>query len=606
MRKEPKVREKGVLRADFWLYKRICRYTPAYLFTNILYGVMMGMWPALGILYTERLYNGIERGVLFEKIVLLILVYFAITLVIRGLHTIYQLVMMPRFRETLNRKLYTDIFIHANSMDLACYDNPDFFNDFIMSTQSSFPHTMQLIECTGALIRDLVALVVSTGVVFSIEPLVAVLILVSGVARILIQRSNNKLHVKKAEEINPVGRRGDYTKRVFTLPDYAKEVRVTRVDEPLMESYAATVEDQKRITLTYGMKFLRNDFFFLIFLDVAQYAVLILLLWKLMMVPDSGVTLGGFAVGVNAIWGTSWRLQSLSQSLMNFHKHGVFIKKLIAFFETSATIRSGDLDAPAFERLEIDGLGFSYPAKESGPKILDGVHMEIKRGEKIAIVGYNGAGKTTLTKLIMHLYDPTEGAIRYNGKDLSAYDLGSLRSRMAAVFQDYRIFAATIAENVAGGQLPDGMEGEAARARVVEALRKSTFEDKLNKLPKGIDTILTREFSDEGTELSGGEAQKIAIARAFYKDADLIILDEPSSALDPNAEYELNRAITEYAQDKTVIFISHRLSTTRHADRIYMFDSGRLIESGSHEELMKLNGKYAYMFNLQAEKYRQA
>ena len=150
----------------------------------------------------------------------------------------------------------------------------------------------------------------------------------------------------------------------------------------------------------------------------------------------------------------------------------------------------------------------------------------------------------------------------------------------------------------------DENENQRARQKVLEALEKSTFSDKLGKLPNGIDTPLTREFADDGTCLSGGESQKVAIARAFYKDADLIILDEPSSALDPNAEYELNRAIAKYAADKTVIFISHRLSTTCHADRIYMFDNGKIVESGSHAELIAKNGKYAYMFNLQAEKYR--
>ena len=235
---------------------------------------------------------------------------------------------------------------------------------------------------------------------------------------------------------------------------------------------------------------------------------------------------------------------------------------------------------------------------------LQSVDMEIRRGEKIAIVGYNGAGKTTLTKLLMRLYDPTEGSITYNGHDLREYELEDLRGRVAAVFQDYRIFAATVAENVVGGELAEGTEGQRQRERVLNALTKSTFAGKLATLEKGIDTQLTREFEDDGVILSGGEAQKIAIARAFYQDADLIILDEPSSALDPNAEYELNRALYEYAEDKTVIFISHRLSTTRHADRIYMFDSGCLIEVGSHDELMAQNGKYAYMFNLQAENYR--
>ena len=215
-------------------------------------------------------------------------------------------------------------------------------------------------------------------------------------------------------------------------------------------------------------------------------------------------------------------------------------------------------------------------------------------------MGYNGAGKTTLTKLIMRLYDPTDGEIIYNGDNLKSYSISSLRDRVAAVFQDYRIFACSIAENVVGGEYADIDE-----KKVMHALEKSDFSEKLTSLPKGIHTTLTREFDNSGTQLSGGEQQKIAIARACCKDADLLILDEPSAALDPDAEYKLNKSIADFSADKAVIFISHRLSTTRMADRIYMFDSGNLIESGTHEELIEKNGKYAEMFELHAEKYRR-
>ena len=606
--KEKKKKERGFLSADFWFFRRVFKYCPSYIITCVIYGVIMGIWPALGILYTERLYDDIGRGVLFEKILLLIGVYFGAMLIIRILHTIYQLILLPQFRETLNLKVYSDIFEHSRKTDLANYDNPDFFNDFVMSTQAAFTHGTQLIEGTGWLIRDTVAITVSAGVVYTIDPLVALLIVISGIARMVIHRSTNKIWLKYEETINPIRRKSEYTKRMFHMPDYAKDIRISKVDGCLVDKYGEAMDEYKDTTLKFNRKFFRNDCIFFVFLDIAQYAVMIILLYKLMVVGDSaaggGITLGGFAVGVNAIWSMSWRIESFASKLTAFHKHGVFINKLIAFFETKPKIVDGGIDAPTLESITLKNLDFSYT--ENDEKFsLKSIDMEIKRGEKIAIVGYNGAGKTTLTKLLMRLYDPTAGEILYNGRALSEYNIDSLRNRVAAVFQDYKIFAATVAENVVGGQMPeDREERERARERVIEALEKSTFSDKLEKLPQGIDTPLTREFADDGTCLSGGESQKVAIARAFYKDADLIILDEPSSALDPNAEYELNRAIAKYAEDKTVIFISHRLSTTCHADRIYMFDNGKIVECGSHNELMKMGGKYAYMFNLQAEKYR--
>ena len=603
--KQPKKpRERGALKADLWMLGRIWRYSPWYVITNVLYGILMGALPAASLLYTERLYNGIEGGTEFGKLLWLILAYMAALLVGRALHTFYQLVMLPRFREVINRKLYSDIFVHASKTDLANYDDPEFFNEFIFSLQGAWPHVIQLIEGTGNLISNLVTMLVGVGVIAGVSPIVACILLASGVFRIFISRRTNALYKKQEEEITPVRHRRDYIKRVYTTPDYAKELRITRISENLHDDYRETTEELQKNAVKYGKKYMFYDFLFLLILDFANYAVMLILLWQMLMVPESGVTLGGFAVGVNAIWSLGWRLQEMGRSLMAYHQHGIFVKKIIHFLGIKPKIVGGVRKTEPLESLCVRNLTFAYHGKEGDVTALQGVDMEIRRGEKIAIVGYNGAGKTTLTKLLMRLYDPTDGSITYNGHDLREYELDDLRSRVAAVFQDYRIFAATVAENVVGGELAEGTEGQRQRERVLNALTKSTFAGKLATLEKGIDTQLTREFEDDGVILSGGEAQKIAIARAFYQDADLIILDEPSSALDPNAEYELNRALYEYAEDKTVIFISHRLSTTRHADRIYMFDGGRLIEAGNHDELMAQNGKYAYMFNLQAENYR--
>ena len=209
------------------------------------------------------------------------------------------------------------------------------------------------------------------------------------------------------------------------------------------------------------------------------------------------------------------------------------------------------------------------------------------------MVGYNGAGKTTLTNLLLRLYDVEGGSIEIGGRDIREETVYSHRNRFAAVFQDFQIFSATVGENVA-------LDTEYDEERVWRALELAGFD---KALPQGLQTILLREFDENGLMLSGGEQQKIAIARAFYKACPYIILDEPSANLDPISEYELNRAMMTGAENKTVIFISHRLSTTRHADKIYMMENGRIIESGSHEELMNKGGKYARMFNLQAEKY---
>jgi ATP-binding cassette subfamily B protein len=290
-------------------------------------------------------------------------------------------------------------------------------------------------------------------------------------------------------------------------------------------------------------------------------------------------------------------LRDLLDRIVKSKEHALFVDKMKTFLSYQPKIVGGNKIPGVFESIELKNVRFAYKETE----ILKGVSLKISRGDKIALVGYNGAGKTTLVKLLMRLYDPTDGEILYNGINIKEYELDAYRACIGAVFQDYKIFASTIAENVLA-DIDDGT----ARETVLNALKKSTFDEKLESLEKSIDTELTREFYKDGTNLSGGEEQKIAIARVFAKPCELLIMDEPSSALDPISEYKLNHSISESAADKTVIFISHRLSTTRHADRIYMFESGKVIESGTHDELVaNTGGKYYEIWHAQAQYYTE-
>ena len=230
--------------------------------------------------------------------------------------------------------------------------------------------------------------------------------------------------------------------------------------------------------------------------------------------------------------------------------------------------------------------------------MLENINITIKPCTSVAIVGYNGAGKTTLTKLLMRLYDVSGGEVLYNGVNIKDYKLSEYRKLFGAVFQDYELFASSLADNVVMDDVGHDED------EILDALHNSGFSERLEEMEHGLQTHITREFDDEGTALSGGEAQKVAIARVLYKDCKMIVLDEPSSALDPISEYHLNETILKQADNRTVIFISHRLSTTRLADVIYMLEDGKIVEHGSHDELMALDGKYAYMFNLQASKYQ--
>lgn len=271
------------------------------------------------------------------------------------------------------------------------------------------------------------------------------------------------------------------------------------------------------------------------------------------------------------------------------------IEKYRGFLKSDFKIKDGKATAKITEpkTIKIENMSFTYPGNSE--PTLKNINLEIKPYEKIALVGYNGAGKTTLTNLLLRLYDVTDGSILVDGENIKDVTVSSHRDRFSAVFQDFQTFACSVGENVA-------LDENVDKARVLEALRHSGFS---KELKNGTDTELLREFDDEGIMLSGGESQKIAIARAFYKNCPYIILDEPSANLDPIAEYNLNKAMIEAANHKTVIFISHRLSTTVVADKIYVMENGEIIEAGSHAELMAQNGTYAKMFTLQSEKYKK-
>ena len=305
-----------------------------------------------------------------------------------------------------------------------------------------------------------------------------------------------------------------------------------------------------------------------------------------------------FSVLISAITNTRNKLNQLARYFAMQQKHCLWVQNLRDFLDYEPKLKGGKLEPTDFESLEFRNVSFRYEGNEKHS--LKDVSFRINKGETLAVVGHNGAGKTTLSKLIMRLYDVTEGEILYNGINIKEYDLLKYREKFASVFQDYRIFAMTVAENV----LIKEVDGENI-SLAQKALKQSGVYDKIKTLPEGENTLLTREFDEEGALLSGGEAQKVTIARMFAKNFEVAILDEPSSALDPIAESKMYDALMEGTKGKSVFYISHRLSSATQSDRILVFAKGRLIESGTHDELMALDGEYCKMFTLQASGYKE-
>lgn len=491
----------------------------------------------------------------------------------------------------LNKKLYEK----AKSLDLESYDNPEFYNNFILTIETSSDNIQNLMFLVKRYFGNVVTLITISTIILTIDPICLVLIVVPILAFLPISRKLADLRLQRRLENNKFHRRADYFQRIFYLQDYAKEVRMNGIYPILSDRYNEAADDiinnhKKFMSKILGLGYLQEvgtQILGLMFF-LPLYIGYCILVKGTLGAGDFVATFNASVSIANTInFITIWAVAFLGERSKTIEKYREF---MAADFNIKDGKKTASCDKP--KEINIKNLSFTYPGNDH-PTLSD-INLTIKPYEKIALVGYNGAGKTTLTNLLLRLYDVTDGSIEIDGEDIRNVTTDSHRNRFAAVFQDFQIFACSVGENVS---LSDEFDNET----VMKSLGHSGFSKPLSK---GVNTELLREFDDEGIMLSGGESQKVAIARAFYKNCPYIILDEPSANLDPVAEYNLNQAMMEAAEHKTVIFISHRLSTTVNADKIYVMENGRIIESGSHSELMSMNGTYAYMFNLQAEKYK--
>lgn len=499
-----------------------------------------------------------------------------------------------RQREKLDLGIQSLLYKKAASLDLAKYDNPEYYADFILAVENSSDNIRYLLGMVKGYVEEILSFVLIGSLIFTIDPVALVIVLVSSFVFIPVGRYTGKLMVERREKITELHRVGDYFARVFYLPEYAGEIRTSGVFSLLRRRFSESADNIISTQKKYIKKLDKLFFLQETTIYVIGYTLVLTLYigYKTIVVGD--MTAGDFVATFNGAVSLGGGILYLTvYSVRWFTERSEMIDKYRKFLKTDNDICDGEHIAECGkpETITVKNITFSYEGNDKNS--LDGISFEIKPYEKVALVGYNGAGKTTLTNLLLRLYDVSGGAIEIGERDIREETVESHRDRFAAVFQDFQIFSASVGENVA-------LSTEYDEERVWNALKAAGFD---KELPKGLETILLREFDEQGLMLSGGEQQKIAIARAFYKDCPYVILDEPSANLDPVSEYELNHAMMTGAEHKTVIFISHRLSTTRNADKIFMMEKGKIIESGSHEELMNLNGKYAEMFNLQAEKY---
>lgn len=529
------------------------------------------------------------------KVLAVIVVLNAVGLAVHiGLENFFQ-IRLVRVSGAIQRELMEK----ARLMDLKYYDMPEYYDDFVIAAAQSETMVTLAITSVGRIAASLLAMLIAGTLIITMNPIIAIFpitgFIINIITRFIITRLEYQYSLEKAK----IGRKADYSKRVFYQPEYAKEIKLTGIEDALMEQYDEAIREERKMALKYSLKILPPTLInWICTFTVCQFfAVPVYLAY--LAIEKQSIKLGDVASLKNASNNIKSRLDGMNYALVDFQTVGQYAEKFRRFMENEVNIEGCKGEVPVPENdctLELKNVSFKY--KDSENYVIRNVNLTVKKGEKLALVGENGAGKSTLIKLIMRLYDVTEGEITFGGVDIRKLNTQEYRRKIGTVFQDFQIYGAALSENV-----KTDFVTESDREKITAALKKADLGSKLEKLPNGIDTELTKEFSESGTMLSGGESQKAAIARIFMRDTPIAILDEPSSALDPIAEYRLNKNMLENAENQAVILISHRLSTTKDADRIVLLEHGQIAESGTHSQLLENDGRYAQMWRVQAEKY---
>lgn len=554
-------------------------------------------WVFYSYFFIRYMVGAIQEGESFYHILRFILISGGFFIVVTLYYSYIQGAYIPMVGTIIYQKLYRKLYQKAGNVELRCFEDSSFYNRYTLAVDGASDKLIQLIQNFFGIIAGGIAAIVVFTAMFMIDRMVILFIISPIVGNFLFGYLFHKAEYERDKAMAPYKRRIDYVNRVMYLSDYSKEMRLSKVFHILKNQYEEALKGIYKTVDQYAFKinlpfWIRNYLTFTIMFEgVLMYGAYRAIVGKTLDLAE-------LAVLSSTMVSASWILIGFTESLMESMKQGLFVENLRTFLEYEEKLPEdyeGIMPEKEITSIEFRNVSFSY--KEEC-RIISNLSFYIEGNSRVALVGHNGAGKTTIIKLLFRLYDPDEGEILVNGINIKEYNLKAYRSLFAAAFQDYKIFSLSIRENVLMRECSEDDDEQ-----VVEALIKAGVYDKIKALPKGLDTIMTKEFDEEGTLLSGGESQKVVVARAFVKNVPIKVFDEPSSALDPIAEYELYDSILSDSIDKTMIFISHRLSSVRNADMVFMLEDGAILEQGTHKELMELNGSYADMYHKQAKNY---
>lgn len=585
-RKEKHMNLKAIFRDN---RKRIILQSIYSSFTSLYYL----LW---NVIFLRYLLNSFERGLSFNKVLGFIFIMISISFIYFSCKNYIQNIYEPKDNIAIHENINTLIFKKAAMIRFDEFENAQFY-DLYTRIKDSSETVINIIKNTAGIIGNSVAAAFILIFITIIDPIIMLFSVLGMLANVLLNNLISKYRYKLKYETSSIEKRKEYVKRIAYYPEFAQEVRTSNVFNIFKKMYKESLIKSNSINKKYGIKITILNI--LSEISVYTFGFILPIVYILFNITQNQrMTIGDFSASVISISMLASKLSQIVSNLQDLSQNELLIRDLENFLEYEIIDKYGQhVLTDSINKIELKNISFKYPNSEK--YALKDINIEIHKNNKIALVGLNGAGKSTLIKLISGLYQNYEGEILINDKNLKDYSIDSYRENVGVVYQDFKLISSSIIENVLMREPRNKEDYKLAE----KALKDVGLWNKISSLKDGLSTTLFKEFDDSGVILSGGQLQKLALARVLVKNSQIVIFDEPSSALDPIAEEELYQNILNNIDNKIVIFITHRLSTVKLADYIYVIDNGEIIESGTHEELINLNGTYAQMFNSQTEKY---
>lgn len=588
---------KNVINNNLYILQIVWKISKLRFFIKAIITILSSVLPVVNILIIRYVIKTIEQDStnileVFSQVVVILVAYTILQFIAKTIDTVTSNYVDPILASKIN-KYMNEVFVdRVREFDYCCFEDPIFFDKYVRASKLVDVITHKVFSAFWGLCASFISIILLSSLIFSTDGIIIFFVLLSVIISFLQSLVSSKLNFEISQSLTPHARRQSYIKRLLVFPEYAKDIKFYDLLSTGKKYYSVEHTKSVMIMKQTGKKLTFANVIANSLSISSSSGLLIVLVYRILKGMYTIADFSALSTSATQLEGT---LNSFLSCMANCYRNGLEIDNL-RFIIDQNTKSKPKVDSPIKKDngvcIEVKNLSFSYP--NSNRLVLDDISFKVLPGEKISIVGLNGSGKTTLIKLMSGLYQPTAGEILLNGRSISIYSQEELRQIVGIAFQDNHIYAFSAKENIS---FEDDISSSGHHA-----LKLMELNHFISSLPEGFDTILSKEYSDHGVNLSGGESQKICIARAINSGADILIFDEPSSSLDPPSEHNINSVLFGM-QNKTVILVSHRLSTTMMADKILYIENGKLIEQGSHDSLMNANGAYAKLFSLQASNF---